>query len=204
MAGVNTQPPSLKQVKMDNTTPLSTITRTQNAVNDPAWIKDFLRRAPQGVLATAVCLQEGQPPQPFTSTLLFVYDEPRHAIYLHAARRGRVWNNIHANPRVCFTTTQMGRLLPSHEALHFNVEHAGVVVFGTICLVDEPVEAEYGLQLILDKYFPHLRPGRDYRPITETERSATAVYRLDISEWSGKREEAPPDFPGAFFWEKSD
>ena len=184
---------------MDKSSSLSAITRAQQAVTDPAWIKDFLRRSPQGTLATAVIGPQGEP-QPFISTLLFAYEEQRHAIYLHTARRGRVWENIHANPRVCFSTASMGRLLPSHEALHFNVEYEGVIVFGRIALVEEPLEAEYGLQLLLDKYFPHLRPGRDYRPITEAERNATAVYRLDITEWSGKKEEAPAGFPGAFFF----
>jgi hypothetical protein len=54
--------------------------------------------------------------------------------------------------------------------------------------------------MLLDKYFSHLRPGSDYRPITPGEREATAVYRLEISEWSAKRKLVADDFPGAFKW----
>ncbi len=59
-------------------------------------------------------------------------------------------------------------------------------------------EAERGLQLLLDKYAPHLRPGRDYRPITRDELLRTSVMRIDIESWSGKKKEEEPDFPGAF------
>ena len=161
------------------------------------WIEDVLRRVAVGTLATAL----GE--QPFQSTLLFVYDSSRRAVYLHTARRGRVWENLRANPRACFTAAEMGRLLPAETALNFSVEYRSVVAFGNAVLVDDPAEAEAALQLLLDKYFPHLHPGLDYRPITEGEREATAVYRLEIEEWSGKKKEVAEDFPGAFKYGES-
>jgi len=54
------------------------------------------------------------------------------------------------------------------------------------------------LQLVLDKYFPHLKSGEDYRPIVPEELNITLVYRLDIESWSGKQERAAENFPGAF------
>lgn len=175
----------------------SYVTRQDRAVNDEAWIVDLLRRAPTGVLATAEEL-EGEP-QPFVSTLLFVYDSEQRAVYLHTAKRGRAFHNIHENgSRVCFTVSEIGRLLPAKTALNFSVEYSSVVVFGPAEQVEDPVEAECALQKLLDKYFPHLQPGRDYRAITQGELQATAVYRLRIEEWSGKRKAVPEDFPGAF------
>lgn len=173
----------------------SHVTRQDRAVNDREWVIALLNRAGMIVLATAA----GE--QPFTSTLLFAYDDQRHAIYLHTARRGRVWENLQRNPRVCLTVAEMGRLLPASTALNFSVEYQSAVIFGSATRVDEPEEAEYALQLILDRYFPHLHPGQDYRPVTEGERSATAVYRVDVEEWSGKRKAVPEEFPGAFHWE---
>jgi len=172
----------------------SQVTRQDRAVYDEGWITAFLQRGPSGVLATDA---DGQA---FLCTLLFVYDPSRRAIYLHKARRGRVWENLQANPRVCFSTAEMGRLLPASTALNFSVEYSSVVVFGRAGLVDDPLEAEHALQMLLDKYFPHLRPGRDYRPITPGERDAAAVYRLEIEEWSGKRKTAAEDFAGAFLY----
>jgi nitroimidazol reductase NimA-like FMN-containing flavoprotein (pyridoxamine 5'-phosphate oxidase superfamily) len=169
-------------------------THPDRSIYDDAWITNFLELAGMATVATS------QGDQPFLSTLLFAYDLEARAIYFHTARRGRVWENITANPRVCLTAAEMGRLLPADTALNFSVEYQSVVVFGTAHLVEESCEAERGLQLILDKYFPHLHPGQDYRPITETERSTTAVYRLDIEEWSGKRKAAGEDFPGAYRW----
>jgi nitroimidazol reductase NimA-like FMN-containing flavoprotein (pyridoxamine 5'-phosphate oxidase superfamily) len=169
-------------------------THPDRAVNDDERIIHLLETTGMGVLATE------QQDQPFTSTLLFAYDRSHHTIYLHTARRGRVWENVQAETKACFTCGKMGRLLPADTALNFSVEYESVVVFGPIYLIEDPQEAEAGLQLLLDKYAPHLRPGRDYRPITRTELAATAVYRLDVNEWSAKRKQAPEDFPGAYDW----
>jgi nitroimidazol reductase NimA-like FMN-containing flavoprotein (pyridoxamine 5'-phosphate oxidase superfamily) len=168
------------------------VRRRDRAVTDEGWIRDLLRRAPYGTLAT---VRDGQP---FVNMNLFVHDEAAHALYLHTARAGRTRDNVEAEQRVCFGVSEMGRLLPAPTALRFSVEYAGVVVFGRARVVADDAEAERALQQLLDKYAPHLRPGRDYRPIQPEELAATAVYRIDIDEWSGKQKVAPPDHPGAF------
>jgi nitroimidazol reductase NimA-like FMN-containing flavoprotein (pyridoxamine 5'-phosphate oxidase superfamily) len=168
--------------------------RQDRAVTDEGWIKEFLHRAAFGVLATAY---EGQP---FINTNLFAYDEKAHAIYLHTATRGRTPANIAANERVCFSISEMGRLLPADVALEFSVEYAGVMVFGAATILTDEAEKRHGLQLLLDKYFPHLRSGKDYRAITVEELQITAVYRIDIEQWSGKQKKVGEDFPGAFLY----
>jgi hypothetical protein len=168
--------------------------RRDRAVEDEGWIRDFLRQAPYGTLAT---MHDGQP---FLNMNIYVYDEARHAIYLHTAKTGRTRSNVEADGRVCFGVSNMGRLLPASTALHFSVEYSGVTVFGRASIVTDAKEAHDGLQLLLDKYAPHLRPGRDYRAITAEELAQTAVYRIDIEEWGGKQKVAPADFPGAFLY----
>ncbi len=177
-----------------STPPISQVRRKDRAVTDDAWIREFLHRAPMGVLATAV------DDQPFINANLFVYDESKQAIYMHTARLGRTRTNIEANGRVCFSVSEMGRLLPANVALEFSVEYAGVTVFGTATVVADPKEAAYGLQRLLDKYFSHLKPGVDYRAIIDEELRRTAVYRIDIEQWSGKQKQVADDFPGAFFY----
>jgi nitroimidazol reductase NimA-like FMN-containing flavoprotein (pyridoxamine 5'-phosphate oxidase superfamily) len=175
-----------------NTRPVNQARRKDRAIEDTAWIEAFLLRAPYGTLASAV---DGQP---FTNTNLFVYDPTARALYLHTAREGRTRTNLERNPLVCFSASEMGRLLPASEALEFSVEYAGVTVFGRAGVVEDAEEARRALQKLLDKYFPHLRPGPDYRPIQPEELARTAVYRIDIESWSAKQKKAALDFPGAF------
>lgn len=173
--------------------PYSEVRRRDRAVDDEAWIADFIARAPVGVLAT---VHGGQP---FVNSNLFVYDAATHVIYMHTAKVGRTSGNIQADERVCFSTFEMGRLLPAPVALEFSVEYAGVVAFGRATVV-EGKEAYHGLQLLLDKYFRHLRPGEHYRGATTQELNRTTVYRINIESWSGKRKQVAEDFPGAFFY----
>jgi nitroimidazol reductase NimA-like FMN-containing flavoprotein (pyridoxamine 5'-phosphate oxidase superfamily) len=169
--------------------------RRNDRAADEAWISSFIRDAAVGVLAT---VHDGQP---FVNSNIFVYDEDRHAIYLHTARTGRTRDNVEADRRIAFTVFETGRLLPADEALEFSIEYGGVVVFGTAAVVSDADEAEHGLQLLLNKYAPHLKPGRDYRPITAGELKRTSVFRLDIESWSGKRKRVDEDFPGAYRYE---
>ncbi|MHC4505492.1 MAG: pyridoxamine 5'-phosphate oxidase family protein [Planctomycetota bacterium] len=165
--------------------------RRKDRAKDDAWIRAFLYRAAFGSLAT---VHDGQP---FIVTRNFAYDEAAHAIYLHGAAQGRTHENVLADGRACFGVSEMGRLLPAETAMNFGVEYAGVVVFGRATIVNDSAEAKHGLQLLLDKYFPHLRPGEDYAPVTDEDLRVTAVYRIEIESWSGKEKKAEADFPGA-------
>jgi hypothetical protein len=168
--------------------------RSDRAVEDESWIVEMLARVAVGTLAT-VC--DGQP---FINSNLFVYDAAVHAIYMHTARVGRTRANVDLAERVCFSINEMGRLLPADEALEFSVEYSGVVVFGRATIVEDATEATHALQLLLDKYFPHLKPGEHYRPTTHDELARTSVYRITVESWSGKRKAVEDDFPGAFFY----
>lgn len=171
---------------------LNEVRRKDREVNDEAWIKEFLKKAPTGVVGTSM----GE--QPFLNTISFVYDEPADVIYWHTGRQGRIFHNIEHNPHVCFTVSQMGRLLPSKHAKGMGVEYASVVVFGLAHVLQDAAEAKHGLHLLVEKYFPHLKVGVDYEPVSEQDLIPTAVYRLEIESWSAKQKKAAPDFIGAF------
>jgi len=170
------------------------VRRKDRAVDDDAWIAAFLKQSPFGAMAT---VHEGQP---FINANIFVYDEAEHAIFMHSARTGRTSANASAPARVCFSVSDMGRLLPADTAFSMSVEYAGVVVFGTARLLSEDTERRRALALLLGKYFPHLAEGDDYRPPNDDEMALTAVYRIDIEEWSGKRKIGDPEHPGAFLY----
>lgn len=175
--------------------PVNQVKRSDRAVEDETWIKALLKRAPVGYMATV----HGD--QPFINSNIFAYDETKHVVYMHTARVGRTQANVNHHEKVCFTVTEMGRLLPADVALEFSVEYNGVMVFGTAVIIHEEAEALYGLQKIMDKYAPHLTPGQDYRPPVPEELKRTAVYRINIDKWSGKKKEVAADFPGAYRYE---
>lgn len=172
--------------------------RQDRAINDEAWIESLLHRAPVGMIATAV------DNQPFIIANLFAYDPANRCIYFHTATKGRTIENIEVNPRVCFSVSEMGRLLPAGKAFSFSVEYNGVTVFGPARVVRDAVEAERGLKMLMDKYFPHLKYGQDYVGVTPEELEITGVLRIDIELWSGKQKAAPADFPGAFLYGEHD
>jgi uncharacterized protein len=176
--------------------PYNAVRRSDRAVEDEAWIKTMLHSAAVGTLATS---DDGQP---FINSNLFVYDEAEHTIYMHTARYGRTRSNIDGDERVCFSVTEMGRMLPADQALNFSVEYAGVVIFGRGQVVEDMSLAGQALQKLLDKYAPHLKAGMDYRPPVEEEIKRTAVYRITIDSWSGKRKQVEADFPGAYFYDQ--
>jgi hypothetical protein len=166
--------------------------RYKPRAKDDAWIREFIQRASFGMLGTV----SGS--QPFVTPTLFVYDEAAHAIYFHSALIGRLRDNIEANPQVCFTLAEMGRLLPAKTAKKFDVEYSSVMVFGEACVVKDTAEAQRGLDLIMQRYASHLQPGRDYHAINAEELKVTTVYRLDIKAWSGKENIGVMDHSGAY------
>jgi len=157
------------------------------------WIRGFLRRGAVGVLAT---VDEGYP---VAIPLLYAYDETRQALYMHTGLRGRTRRVLEGDGGpASLTVFEMGRLLPARQAAEFGLEYASVVVTGTGVVVEDAREAELGLRLLMEKYAPHLEPGRDYRPTSAEDLARTTVLRLDIREWSGKEKAERPDYPGAY------
>lgn len=180
-----------------NTVPDATMRRRDRAVDDDEWIRKFLARSTHGVLATAA---DGQPSVHINT---FVYDAATHALYLHTAKHGRLHTNIDTNDRVSFCTGGMGRLLPADTAREFSVEFESVVIFGRGSILSDMSVAREKMQLLMDKYFGHLRPGPDYRPITDIEIAEISVFKIAVDAWSAKRKTAPGDFPGAFHFRDS-
>ncbi|MEJ2512671.1 MAG: hypothetical protein P8Y72_13875, partial [Anaerolineales bacterium] len=73
-----------------------------------------------------------------------------------------------------------------------------VVVFGLVEIIEDENNAEAILQKLLEKYAPHLKPSQDYKPIQTIELKITAVYKILIEEWTGKKQEETENYPGAF------
>ncbi|NWG35057.1 MAG: pyridoxamine 5'-phosphate oxidase family protein [Chloroflexi bacterium] len=144
------------------------------------WIRAFLRTAQVGHIASS---RDGQP---FLTPSTFWFDEENRQIIFHSNITGRVRSNLESNPRVCFEASEMGRLLPSNVALEFSLQYRSVIVFGKARRITEPAEARRALYGLIQKYFPKMQAGREYREITDKELKRTSVYAIRIEEWSGK------------------
>jgi hypothetical protein len=155
--------------------------RTDRAMPGEAEIEALLQRVSVGFVATSV------DHQPFIIPTLHWYDAKYKRIYFHTAIEGRTGDNVKRNPRLSFCAAELGRLLPGETASEFSNEYASVCAFGQGRLVQENEEKRYGLQGLLDKHFPDLKPGENYRVITNQELDRTAVYAIEIEAWSGKQ-----------------
>lgn len=162
--------------------PRAEVRRKEDAVTDEAWLEALLIRGAFGTLGTSY--QD----QPFVTPVLYVYIPQDHKLYIHGAQVGRMRANIESNPKVVFNVSEFGQILPAEKAVSFNVEYRSMTVFGTASVVHDPQKAEAVLQFLMDKYAPHLKPGKDYIPTQPEDLKRTAVIQIDIDEWSGKQQ----------------
>lgn len=169
--------------------------REDRAVEDDEWIRQFLHDHQWGVLATVA---DGQP---FQTPLIYVYDRDAHELYVHMSPNGVTAANVEGHGRVSFNVSEMGRILPNYTPLEFSNEYAGVTIFGRGRLLSDLDEKRDALELLMEKYAPHLQPGEDYDPMTEGHLKRTAVVAVDVDRWSAKRNVAADDFEGAYEYE---
>ena len=120
---------------------LTKIRRQDRAITDDMWITEFLQYADFGVFATC---KDGQP---FTVARNFAYDAEKHAIYFHGARKGRTFENVGTGTLANLNVSEMGDWIIAKRAMNFGVKYKGVVVFGSLTIVDDANEAKHGLQL---------------------------------------------------------
>lgn len=162
---------------------------------DDEWIRAFLREAKVGHIASA---RDGQP---FINPTTFWFDETNHRVIFHSNVTGRIRSNIESNPRVCFEASELGKMLPSNVALEFSLQFRSVIVFGNAGLMSDPEEARRVMYGLINKYFPTMAAGKEFREITDRELKRTSVYAIKIEEWSGKenwkdRADQSDEWPG--------
>jgi nitroimidazol reductase NimA-like FMN-containing flavoprotein (pyridoxamine 5'-phosphate oxidase superfamily) len=154
--------------------------RLPETARDEAWMRAFLHAAQVAHIATQWEYQ------PFVTPTTFWFDEANQRILFHSNLAGRIRANAERHPKVCLEVSEMGRLLPSNIALEFSLQYRSVLVFGTVRVLETDEEKRAVLNSLLDKYFPNMKAGREYRPITDKELKRTSVYELKIESWSGK------------------
>jgi nitroimidazol reductase NimA-like FMN-containing flavoprotein (pyridoxamine 5'-phosphate oxidase superfamily) len=163
----------------DRTLPTDHQRRPENQ-RDDEWVRGFLRTAQVAHVASA---RDGQP---FINPTTFWFDETHHRIIFHSNVAGRVRDNLEHDPRVCIEVSELGRFLPSNTPLEFSLQYRSAVVFGAARVLDDAEEQRRVMYGLIGKYFPALRPGHEFGPITDKDLKRTSVYAVDIQAWSGK------------------
>ncbi|UWG48868.1 Nitroimidazol reductase NimA or a related FMN-containing flavoprotein, pyridoxamine 5'-phosphate oxidase superfamily [Halanaeroarchaeum sp. HSR-CO] len=154
------------------------------AVTDDESIRRFLERHAWGVLVTV------DRDEPVPTPLLYVYEPDPHAIAVHVSPAGRTAAVASDGSPGAFTVATMGEIIHAREAAAFDTEYESVVAHGVVELLEADDAKRSALARLMAKYAPRSAPGEDYRSITDEEIDRTAVVRLSIEDWSGKRNEA--------------
>jgi hypothetical protein len=167
--------------------------RRQDRAKEDTWAREFLAESPMGQVAVN---HDGHP---YIVSNTFVYDAPNNALYFHTAGNGYLRTILESGDgRACFSCSVMGRLLPADTMKELSVEYSSVVAFGSLQIVTVQKDQRRALELLAQKYFPHLEAGKDIRPLTPGEVSETTVYRFEIEHLTGKQKKVDDEFPGSF------
>ena len=156
------------------------IRRKDREVEDESWIKDILRYEPYCTVATA------ENNQPFIRPSAFYYSESDHSIYIHGAHKGRNFDNLIENSKICLCVYVVGKMRGHRRAFEFFLEQAGVIVFGKTSLLSDNNRKHEVMQLLFEKHTPHLEAHKDYDPASQSEMDQTTIYEIKIDSWSGK------------------
>jgi uncharacterized protein len=122
----------------------------------------------------------------------------RNRLYWHASRGSRMVRATAGAP-VCVSVFLVDELVLGRSAMHHAVNYRSVVVLGTGHLVTDAAEVEASLKEFIESFYP----GRwsELRPMTDKERSQTAVMYVDLDEASAKiRDTGAGDEPGDETW----
>jgi uncharacterized protein len=154
--------------------------RRTEYIRDDVWIRAFLHR---GRVAHIGSLWDDQP---FVTPSTYLFDEAQNRLIFHSNLTGRIRGNIERSGRVCVEVSELGQLVPSNVALEFSLQYRSVMVFGQARVLEDFEERRQVMHKLIAKYFPDMRPGREFRPITDQELKRTSVYEIAIEDWTGK------------------
>jgi uncharacterized protein len=124
--------------------------------------------------------------QPFITPTNYFYDEVNNRLIFHSNVVGRLRANSEKHDEVCLEVSEFGRYLPSNDPLEFSTQYRSVIIFGTVRLLGNEA-AKIALYSLIEKYFPGMRSGYEYKPITDEQLGRTSVYEISIESWSGKQ-----------------
>jgi len=120
--------------------------------------------------------------EPYIVPVLFVYDKIKGEILFHCAKKGKKMQILKTNPKVCFETDEMSKLVLSKSPCNSNLLYRSVIAFGKATFIDDAVEKAQALNSLMKKY----AEGPEVDLITPEKAVNTQIVKIKITSKTGK------------------
>ncbi len=117
---------------------------------------------------------------PYVVAVNYVYHSGK--IYFHCALKGKKLDNIGRDPRVCFETHIIERMVMAEKADDVSVRYRSVIINGRAKLINDPKLKEEALVALSAKY----TKGHDVTPPSAECTTHTGVVEIEIYKMTGK------------------
>ena len=122
--------------------------------------------------------------QPYVIPLNFGYTfvDNKLTLFFHSAHDGRKIDILQKNRKVCFEIDCDHKLLEGVRACDCSFSFSSVIGFGTIEFISAREEKIFALNMLMK----HQTGTDTQHSYGEKELNAVAVYRMDVTEFTGK------------------
>jgi nitroimidazol reductase NimA-like FMN-containing flavoprotein (pyridoxamine 5'-phosphate oxidase superfamily) len=117
----------------------------------------------------------------------FTFDDNILTLYFHSANEGRKIDIIRKNNNVCFEIDCDHNLLEGKLACNYGFEFISVIGTGKVTISEKKEEKVFGLSVLLS----HQLDKKDNYTFADDMLARTAVFKITIAEFVGKRKMAP-------------
>ena len=113
----------------------------------------------------------------------YTYDNNALTLYFHGAHVGKKIEAIKKNNKACFELDCDHQLIARESACNYSFAYASIIGFGTITFITTEEEKVNALNSIMKHQI-----GKEIHHEYKTEQlKAVAVYKINVSEFTGKR-----------------
>lgn len=116
----------------------------------------------------------------------YAWEQEKLTFYFHSAKEGRKIRALQLHPEVAFELDCDHRLLADDVPCKSTYAFRSIIGNGTVHFIDEPEERKKALSLLLKHQL-----GKDC-PVTDAMPAAVALFKLEVSSFTGKASPVKP------------
>lgn len=133
-----------------------------------------------------VAMVEGAKPYIVSLNYGYTFENQKLTLFFHCAKAGRKIDILNANNNVCFTLSGEYELVTGDIACDYGYGFESIVGFGKALPVEENSEKIAALNCIMAQQ----TEGEQEFTYSENHLKATAVYKIEVEEFSAKKRPA--------------